>query len=159
VVHGDVIGHILNDVTDLSAIELEGNSMNTEEQTGAILAAMELVAEKAGDVAPAIFGRYFERCRESRELMEHMDEHMLGRMMDQVLLLIMDPGEEELASYIVFETASHRAYGVQSHMYESLMYSVRDVIADVLGDALTSDMSRALKTRIDYLLGEITAAA
>jgi len=133
--------------------------MTKDEQTAEILAAMERVAEKSGDITPAIFERYFERCRESKALMDHMDEHMLGRMMDQVLLLIMEPGEEELASYISFETASHRSYGVQAHMYESLMRSVQDVLAEALGEELTPRMSGALKSRIDYLLTEISAAA
>jgi hypothetical protein len=133
--------------------------MTNEEQTAEILAAMERVADKAGDITPAIFDRYFERCSDSRALMDHMDEHMLGRMMDQVLLLIMEPGEDELASYISFETASHRSYGVQAHMYESLMRSVEDVIAETLGDDFTAPMARALKARIDYLLSAISAAA
>ena len=133
--------------------------MTTEEQSAEILSAMELLAEKAGDVAPAIFQRYFERCQESRALMDHMDEHMLGRMMDQVLLLIMESGEEELASYLTFETANHRSYGVEAHMYGSLLHSVQDVIAETLGDALTPGMANALKARIDYLLGALTAAA
>ena len=133
--------------------------MTTEEQSAEILSAMELLAEKAGDVAPAIFQRYFERCQESRALMDHMDEHMLGRMMDQVLLLIMESGEEELASYLTFETANHRSYGVEAHMYGSLLHSVQDVIAESLGDALTPGMANALKGRIDYLLGALTAAA
>ncbi len=133
--------------------------MTNEQQTAQILAAMELVAEKAGDITPAIFTRYFERCTDSRALMDHMDEHMLGRMMDQVLLLIMEPGEDELASYIEFETASHRSYGVKAHMYESLMRSVQDVISSELGEAFTEDMRDALQARIDYLLQEITAAA
>ena len=133
--------------------------MTKEEQTAEILSAMELLADKAGDVAPEIFQRYFERCQESRSLMDHMDEHMLGRMMDQVLLLIMEPGEEELASYLTFETANHRSYGVQAHMYGSLLHSVQDVIADRLGDDFTPGMSDALQARIDYLLGALTAAA
>ena len=133
--------------------------MTTEEQTAEILSAMETLAEKAGDVTPAIFRRYFERCQESRALMDHMDEHMLGRMMDQVLLLIMESGEEELASYLNFETANHRSYGVEAHMYGSLLHSVQDVIAETLGDDLTPSMARALKARIDYLLGALTAAA
>jgi hypothetical protein len=133
--------------------------MNDDEQTAHILAAMERVADKAGDIAPAIFARYFERCGESRALMDHMDEHMLGRMMDQVLLLIMEPGEEELTSYIEFETASHRSYGVQPHMYESLMRSVQDILARELGDEFTQEMNDALQGRVDYLLNEITAAA
>ena len=133
--------------------------MTNDEQTANILAAMERVAEKAGDITPAIFARYFERCAESKALMDHMDEHMLGRMMDQVLLLIMEPGEEELTSYIKFETASHRAYGVQPHMYESLMRSVQDILASELGEEFTQEMADAFQGRIDYLLQEITSAA
>lgn len=133
--------------------------MTKDEQTAHILAAMEHLAESAGDVTPAIFARYFERCGDSRALMEHMDEHMLGRMMDQVLLLIMEPGEEELASYIEFETASHRAYGVEPYMYERLMSSVQDVVAAELGETFSDDMATAFRDRIDYLLKEISAAA
>jgi hypothetical protein len=133
-------------------------NMTKEEQTANILRAMEMLAEKAGDVTPAIFGRYFERCADSKALMDHMDEHMLGRMMDQVLLLIMEPGEDELASYIEFETASHKSYGVQPYMYESLMRSVQDVIAGALADEFTEEMDQAFRGRIDYLLGEISAA-
>ncbi len=133
--------------------------MTTEEQTAEILSAMEILAEKAGDVAPAVFERYFERCQESKALMDHMDEHMLGRMMDQVLLLIMESGEEELASYLTFETANHRSYGVEAHMYGSLLNSVQDVIAETLGEDLTPRMGQAIRARIDYLLGALTAAA
>lgn len=132
--------------------------MTNDEQTAHILTVMELVAEKAGDISPAIFTRYFERCGDSKALMEHMDEHMLGRMMDQVLLLIMESGEEELSSYIEFETASHKSYGVRSHMYESLMRSVQDVIGSELADSYTQDMREALQGRIEYLLGEIASA-
>lgn len=132
--------------------------MTNEEQTASIIAAMELVAEKAGDVSPAIFKRYFERCEDSRSLMEHMDEHMLGRMMDQVLLLLMESGEEELDSYIEFETASHRSYGVKPYMYESLMLAVQDVLKQSLGSEFTSQMADALQSRIDDLLGAISAS-
>lgn len=132
--------------------------MTNEEQTASIIATMELVAEQAGDVTPAIFERYFARCSDSRALMDHMDEHMLGRMMDQVLLLLMESGEEELESYIEFETASHRSYGVKPHMYESLMLAVQDVISQSLGKDFTPVMAQALQSRIDYLLGAITAS-
>ncbi len=132
--------------------------MSNEEQTAQIIAAMELAAEAAGDITPAVFDRYFARCGDSKALMEHMDEHMLGRMMEQVILLLMESGEDELESYIEFETASHRAYGVKPHMYESLMLAVQDVISQAAGDAYTGEMAEALQSRIDYLLGAITAS-
>ena len=132
--------------------------MTDEEQTANIIAAMELVAEKAGDISPAIFKRYFERCEDSKALMEHMDEHMLGRMMDQVLLLLMESGEEELTSYIDFETSSHRSYGVKPYMYERLMLAVQDIMVQSLGSDFSPAMAEAFQSRIDDLLGAIAAS-
>jgi hemoglobin-like flavoprotein len=124
-----------------------------------ILSTMEQVAEKGGDVTPQIFERYFDRCRESRALMDHMDEHMLGRMMDQVFLLLMEPGEEELHSYLEFETSTHRSYGVQPHMYENLMAALLEIIREVLGEDLTEEAEAALNQRTRFLLTEIVAAS
>ncbi len=124
----------------------------------AIVCALEGVAERAGDITGAVIARYFERCGDSRALMEHMDEHMLGRMVEQVLLLIMEDGDAGLAGYLEFETAAHRAYGVEHHMYVSLMGAVQDVIADTLGEDFTREMADALSARIDFLLNEIAAA-
>ena len=123
-----------------------------------IIHTFEQVAERAGDITDAVVRRYFQRCRDSRVLMDHMDEHMLGRMMEQVLLLLMEDGDAGLASYLEFETAAHRSYGVEHHMYESLMSAVQDVIADTLGDEFTTEMAAALSGRIDFLIAEITAA-
>lgn len=149
----------LGALNETRTTQSEMNTMTNDEKTAHILTAMELLAEKAGDPSPAIFTRYFERCTDSKALMEHMDEHMLGRMMEQVLLLIMEPGEDELKSYIEFETASHRSYGVEPYMYESLMRSVQDVFTSELADEFTKEMADALQGRIDYLLKELTAAA
>lgn len=132
--------------------------MNNKDQTANIIAAMELVAEKAGDISPAISKRYFERCSDSKALMEHMDQHMLGRMMDQVLLLLMESGEEELGSYIDFETSSHRSYGVEPYMYERLMLAVQDVMVQSLGSEFTPVMAEAFQSRIDDLLEAIAAS-
>ena len=130
----------------------------SEADNATIIQTFEQVAERAGDITDAIIQRYFQRCQDSRELMDHMDEHMLGRMMEQVLLLIMEDGDAGLESYLEFETAAHRSYGVQHHMYENLMGAVQDVIAETLGSAFTREMAAALSRRIDFLLTEITAA-
>ena len=119
---------------------------------------MELVAERAGDITPKVFERYFRRCRESQVLMDHMDEHMLGRMMDQVLLLLMEPGESELESYLEFETSTHRSYGVEPHMYKSLMAAVCEVMEEALASDYSTKIDAALKGRTRFLLKEIAAA-
>jgi hypothetical protein len=125
----------------------------------AITRIMELVAERAGDITARVFERYFERSEASRALMDHMDEYMLGRMMAQVLLLLMDPDDEELAGYLEFETGTHVSYGVDAGMYRSLMAAVQDVIRESLGADFTADMQTALDARIEFLLDAINHAA
>ena len=124
-----------------------------------ITSAMELVAERAGDITEAVFRRYFDRCSGSKALMDHTDEYMRGRMMTQVLLLLMESGEAELASYLAFETDAHKAYGVQQHMYENLLASVREEVQQILDGSFTPEMDAAFSARIDHLLSEIEAAA
>ena len=130
----------------------------TQASANTIIETMEQVAERGGDITSNVIDRYFERCADSKALMDHMDKYMLGRMVDQVLLLLMEADESELESYLRFETASHRSYGVEQHMYQSLMAAVRDVIIKILGDDFTTEMDTALNARTEFLLGEINAA-
>lgn len=123
-----------------------------------ITGIMEIVAERAGDITPRVFERYFELSTPAKSLMDHMDEHMLGRMMDQVLLLLMETDDEELAGYLNFETHTHISYGVDSDMYHYLMAAVRDVIEHSLGDDFTADMADAFATRTEFLLQAIDDA-
>ena len=125
----------------------------------AIVSAMELVAEQAGDITEAVFKRYFDRCSGSRALMDHTDEYMRGRMMTQVLLLLMESGEAELASYLEFETDAHKAYGVQQHMYENLLASVHEEVQQILNGSFTAEMDTAFRARIDHLLSAIETAS
>ena len=117
----------------------------------------EQVAERAGDITAQVFVRYFERSGSARELMNHMDEHMLGRMMEQVLLLMMDTSEAELGSYLKFETSAHTAYGVDLEMYDELMGAMIDVTAAVMGDDFDDAGRLALEARAAYLLDAIAA--
>jgi len=124
-----------------------------------IVTSLELVAERHGDITAEVMRIYHQRCPESAALMEHMDEYMIGRMMDQVLLLLMEDGREELENYLRFETTNHESYGVLPHMYANLLSSVRDCIADVLGDDFGSGMQAAWRTRIAILLDAIEEAS
>jgi hypothetical protein len=125
----------------------------------AIVESLELVAERRGDITADVMQIYHQRCTASAALMEHMDEYMVGRMMDQVLLLLMEDGRQELENYLKFETANHESYGVELHMYDSLLSSVRDCVADVLGDDFDPGMQAAWQARIKTLLEAIEAAS
>ena len=126
--------------------------------SASIVESMELLAERAGDVSGRILERYFENCPEAAQLMDHMDSYMLGRMIDQVLLLIMESDDAELESYLRFETASHHSYGVQSHMYAKLFDAVLNVARESCADAWSDDYQQAWTARLETLLTRISAA-
>ncbi len=121
----------------------------------AMLASLELAAEKSGDIAPAIYDRYFERCPDSRAIMFHTDEYMRGRMLGEVFRLFMSEGVAEEREYLAFETTNHRAYGAAPHMYENVLLAVRDVVQNVLGDDFTAEVNAAWERRVSELLGII----
>ena len=75
----------------------------------------------AGPIPPSI-DAYFAAT--AAERMDHMDEHMRGRMLASVyeLLLIEDEAEERAFD---FEIGNHDAYGARDSMYRDLFTSSR----------------------------------
>jgi len=120
-----------------------------------LLASLERAAEVAGDISPAIYDRYFERCPDSRAIMSHTDEYMRGRMLDEVYRLLMNDNLTGDRDYLAFETVNHRAYGAAGHMYENLLLAVRDVVRGALGPDWTESTAQAWDARVAELLGII----
>jgi len=118
----------------------------------ALLASLEQAAEIAGDIAPDIYNRYFERCPDSQSIMLHTDEHMRGRMIEEVYRLLMADSVAHEREYLAFETSNHRAYGALPHMYENLLLATQDVVQKALGAEFTEEMKAAWERRLDDLL-------
>lgn len=123
-----------------------------------IVESLEIVAESAGDITPEVFRNYHRLCPASAQLMDHMDDYMRGRMMDQVLLLLMEEGAEELNSYLEFETRSHESYGVEPYMYENLFSAVVATVREAAGSAWTDAHQSAWDNRVALLLASISEA-
>lgn len=96
-----------------------------------LIATLESAAAVEPDFYGATFSRYFELCPDSRELMQHTDEMMRGRMMEQVVGLLMDADAESLEVYFKFEVGNHEAYGAQPHMYAHLFQACEDVTREL----------------------------
>lgn len=127
--------------------------------TDGVVRSLELAAEAGGDISAAIITRYHEQCPASAVLMDHMDEHMLGRMMDQVFLLMMDDSDAELDSYLTFETRNHESYGARPYMYENLLSATRDVVRSLAGADWSEELNAAWDARTSYLLDAIAKAS
>jgi hypothetical protein len=123
----------------------------------AILQSFEIAAERVGDILPAAYEAYFARCPESRDLMQLVDTHMRGRMLESVLQLFMAGETDEQLGYLRFETRNHVNYGVLPHMYGNLLTAVRDTVRDACGADWTAAMEAAWHARIEALVTGIQA--
>lgn len=121
--------------------------------------SLEQLAEIGEDVTPEVYHRFAERCPDAALLMDHTDDYMRGRMMQDVLVLLMTPPEEIDHNYLSFEVTSHRAYGVTPDMFPPLLACVRDTLATRLDGAWTPEIEAAWNRRIDRLAAEIEQAA
>ncbi len=123
-----------------------------------IMHSLELAAGKSDDLSPDVYSRYFARCAGSEALMSHVDNLVRGKMLNEVMRLMMEPTLDTESTYLDFEVDNHRrAYFVEPHMYESLFTAFRDSVRDLLDDSWTEPMEVAWQRRIDDLLSEITS--
>ena len=120
------------------------------EQLASITESFEYVSE---DLNQHIIERYHELCPDAAGLMSHMDEHMCGRMLEEVFLLVL--GSEDFESWIDFELTNHESYGVRLEMYTHLFQALLDVIRGHLQADWTPAWQSAWEARIEYLLSVI----
>jgi hypothetical protein len=120
--------------------------------------SFELAAERIGDIVPPVYERYFARDPEAAALMAHMDELTLGRMLTEVVRLLMSTDFAEDAGYLDFEVKNHEwAYQVRARMYGELLLSVRETVAAALGAEWNAAYARAWDARVAGLVDEIGA--
>ncbi|NBC22979.1 MAG: hypothetical protein GVY21_05835 [Gammaproteobacteria bacterium] len=124
-----------------------------------IYASLERLAEQHDDVTALLHERFAARAPESAALMTHMDEHMLGRMMSDLLILVMtEPGDID-NGYLGFEVQSHRAYGVTPEMFPPLLEVVRDAAREASGAAWDADTDAAWQRRLEDICAAIDRVA
>lgn len=121
-----------------------------------VLASLELLED---DITRPVYERFARACPQWAALMDHMDGYMLGRMMSDVLTLLMTPPEEIDRHYLTFEVDSHRAYGVTPDMFPPLLEAVRETLQDTLGRRWTEAMDQAWRQRIAALAEDIDSVA
>ena len=113
----------------MSPTNESSGATSTVPPLAALVRSLELTSERLDNFYDQVFERYFELCPDSRDLMNHTDTHMRGRMMEQVVALFMDDDLESLDIYFAFEAANHQSYGAEPHMYENLFDACQQVVA------------------------------
>jgi hemoglobin-like flavoprotein len=123
-----------------------------------VTTTLELAAERDLDITTPVYQRYFARCSDSQALMRYVDDTVRGRMLQEVLRLLLLEDVTVDADYLRFETRTHTGYGVTPTMYPPLLGAVRDAVREVLADEWTEAMAAAWDARIERLLAAIEAA-
>ncbi len=128
-------------------------------QPDPIVTSLEVAASLRDDLTGPVYARHARAAPDTHDLMSHMDAYMRGRMLNDLLALLMTEPEEVDPGYLAFEVQSHRAYGVTPAMFRPLLECVRDTVAGLLGERWTPCMDAAWGSRISALDGRIADAA
>jgi hypothetical protein len=128
----------------------------TETGEDLVYASFEIAAERVGDIVEPVYARYFARDPDAAALMSHMDHLTLGRMLNEVVRLLMSEDFESDSGYLDFEVKNHQwAYRVHERMYGELLVAVRDTVAEAMGSDWSAACAAAWDERLRKLLGEI----
>jgi hypothetical protein len=120
-----------------------------------VMRSFEIAAERVGDITAPVYERYYGLCPASKSLMSHIDGYVQGRMLEEVIELLLTERPETLRDYLRFETKTHVSYGVEQPMYANLLAAVRDTVRDALASDWNVGYERAWDDRVGTLLAEI----
>ena len=124
--------------------------------TDPILTSFELAAEKVEDITDDIYKKYFANCPESEDLLKNVDQGVKGKMVQEVIRLIMVEDYSEENEYLNFEVKFHQSsYAVELHMYSNLLAAVHTVIKDLIGTEWTTEFEHAWTNRLGNLSKEL----
>lgn len=112
----------------------------------------ERLAEREVDITESVYRIFLARVDEAREPMETVDQRMRGRMLEQVMMLLM--GDTE-ADYLGFETRMHRSYGANLELYFGLFAAIKDVVKDVFQDDWSIEDEIAFNETVQRLMRDI----
>ncbi len=122
--------------------------------------SLEQCAEAVGDITAPVYNRFFAQCGDAEPLMGHSDEGMKGRMLAQVIELLLTDEHLGNDGYLRWEVDNHLlAYGVDVGMYPAFFEAVRDTVKDSLGTAWGVAQADAWSTRIKLLLQDVYTQA
>ncbi len=121
-----------------------------------IMQSLELCAERSGDITPLVYQRFFELCPDAYELMGHSDEHMQGRMLEQVIELFFSDEHFGEGGYLDWELDNHLVgYRVPGQMYAHFFAAILAVVQESLGDAWSPEVVQAWDEKVAAIMQHV----
>jgi hypothetical protein len=109
------------------------------------------------DITGDVYQRFFAADPAAAELMDHSDQYMKGRMLQEVLELMLT---DDPANYLAWEVRNHvLSYDVDVAMYASLLDALQAALAAALGERWSASYAQAWEGRTALLLDRIMRLA
>lgn len=134
-------------------------SNDTDSVTTTIERTLALTAERAGDIREPVYARFFERAPAAKPLLDFVDTQVLGRMLDEICLLLLSDPADWPDDYLRFEAANHLGYGVDPSMYTVFLDAVVATVCEALGDAWSDADATAWRLRQADLIAALNRSA
>ena len=122
-----------------------------------ILESLELCAETGVDITNPVYERFFELSDSGHELMHHSDDHMRGRMLEQVYELLFATDFDDPNSYLHWELDNHLVgYHATPEMYEAFFAALTEIVGKTIGeDVWHQKFAQAWSVPIEKILIEV----
>ncbi|WP_293677707.1 globin [uncultured Phenylobacterium sp.] len=115
----------------------------------AIADSLELLAERAGDPAAAIYARLFAAFPETEErFARDVTGSIRAEMLTMVFDCLMDPGGPYQANLVRAERVNHDGFGTPAEVFDRFFWIVMETCRDLLGPDWTPAFEAAWTTRI-----------
>ncbi len=130
--------------------------MNDADVLAQITLSLEQSAATGQDITDPVYEHFFAHCAAAIPLMGHSDQHMRGRMMEQVIELLLDDQLQGEGNYFRWEIENHlSAYNVEADMYEAFLDAVQHAVRESIADQWNPSMAQAWQKRIAALVSEV----
>lgn len=110
------------------------------------------LAEADTDITGAVYDKFTCAMPEAIQHIDYMDIRMRGRMLDQILRLLLGETDD---NYLKFETEMHRGYGANTSLYQALLSAVKETVKDRLAPSWSAREEAAWDTSIKHIIGDI----
>jgi len=126
--------------------------MNVIDTKKRVRDVFERLAETGADINNTVYDHFLSQSPVAAEHMASVDERMRGRMLEQVILLLMGDTEKQ---YLEFETRMHRSYGAEPELYLKLFSAVKNAVKAALVDDWCKEDEVAFNETIQRLMCNI----
>jgi hypothetical protein len=121
----------------------------TVEPADPIAQSLDLVAERAGDPAAAIYARLFDEFPQTEErFCRDVSGAIRAEMLAMVFDCLMDPGGPYQANLVRAERVNHDGFGTPNAEFNRFFWIVMETCRDLLGPDWTPAFEAAWTARI-----------